>query len=268
MKEFSIITGAAGLLGEQHAIALAEAGFNLVITDLDKFKLDKLKIKLKKKFKSQKIISYPMNIINEDEIIKMKIFLKKNKTKITVLVNNAAMNPQMKSKDKSFKTGTIEKYSLDLLRKEINVNLIAAFAMIKHFGPEMAQNNKGSIINIGSDLSINAPDQSVYSIDENIKKVKNFKPIGYSLSKFGIIGLTKYVATYWAHKKVRCNALVPGAVENRQPKYLKKNVSKKIPLGRWAKKDEYKRGLVFLAKDDSSYMTGQLLIMDGGRTAW
>ena len=77
MKEFSIITGAAGLLGEQHAIALAEAGFNLVITDLDKFKLDKLKIKLKKKFKSQKIISYPMNIINEDEIIKMKIFLKK-----------------------------------------------------------------------------------------------------------------------------------------------------------------------------------------------
>ena len=178
------------------------------------------------------------------------------------------MNPQMKSKDKSFKTGTIEKYSLDLLRKEINVNLIAAFAMIKHFGPEMAQNNKGSIINIGSDLSINAPDQSVYSIDENIKKVKNFKPIGYSLSKFGIIGLTKYVATYWAHKKVRCNALVPGAVENRQPKYLKKNVSKKIPLGRWAKKDEYKRGLVFLAKDDSSYMTGQLLIMDGGRTAW
>ena len=88
------------------------------------------------------------------------------------------------------------------------------------------------------------------------------------MSKFGIIGLTKYVATYWAHKRVRCNALVPGAVENNQPKFLKKNVSKKIPLGRWARKDEYKRGLVFLAKDDSSYMTGQLLIMDGGRTAW
>ncbi len=268
MKEFSIITGAAGLLGEQHAIALAEAGFNLVITDLDKKKLDKLKIKLKRKFKSKKIISYPINIINEDQIIKMKNFLKKKKIKITVLVNNAAMNPQMKSKNNNFKTGTIEKYSLDLLRKEINVNLIAAFAMIKHFGPDMARNNKGSIINIGSDLSINAPDQSVYSMNENINKVKNFKPIGYSLSKFGIIGLTKYVATYWAHKKVRCNALVPGAVENNQPRFLKKNVSKKIPLGRWARKDEYKSGLVFLAKDDSSYMTGQLLIMDGGRTAW
>lgn len=268
MNEFSIITGAGGLLGEQHALALAEAGFNLVITDIDKKKLHKLKIKLQKKFESQKIISYPMNISNEDEIIKMKIFLKKNKRKISVLVNNAAINPKMKSKIKKFKTGTIEDYSLNLLREEININLISAFAMIKHFGPEMAKNNKGSIINIGSDLSINAPDQSVYSKDDDIRKVKNFKPIGYSLSKFGIIGLTKYVSTYWAHKNVRCNALVPGAVENNQSKYLKKNVSKRIPLGRWARKGEYKRGLVFLAKDDSSYMTGQLLVMDGGRTAW
>ena len=268
MKEYSIITGAGGLLGEQHAIALAEAGFNLVLTDLNDKKINILKSRLQKRFKSQKFISYSMNIINEDEIIKMKNFLKKNKTKITVLVNNAAINPKMKSVSKKLKTGTIEDYSLNFLRKEMDVNLISAFAMIKHFGPEMAKNKKGSIINIGSDLSINAPDQSVYSINENINEVKNFKPIGYSLSKFGIIGLTKYVATYWAHKNVRCNALVPGAVENNQPRYLKKNVSKKIPLGRWAKKDEYKKGLVFLAKDDSSYMTGQLLTMDGGRSAW
>ena len=268
MKKFSIITGASGLLGEQHAYALAEAGFELILTDIDKKNLDKVKKKIKKKFISRRIISYPMDITNENEIIKMKKFIKKKKIKIFVLVNNAAMNPKMKKMDLRSVTGTIDDYSLDLLRKEIEVNLISSFSMIKHFGPEMAKNKKGSIINIGSDLSINAPDQAVYSKKDTIKEVKNFKPIGYSISKFGIIGLTKYVATYWAHKNIRCNALVPGAVKNNQPNYLIKNVSKRIPLGRWAKKDEYKKGLVFLANDDSSYMTGQLLIIDGGRTSW
>ena len=268
MREFSIITGASGLLGQQHAMALAEAGFNLILVDIDSFNLKKFQKKIKTKFKSQKIIAYLIDITNEQEIIKMKNYFKKKKIQISVLVNNAAMNPKMKQVNQNTKTGELENYSIDLLRKELNVNLISAFSMIKHFGPEMAKNKKGSIINIGSDLSVNAPDQSVYSKDDIIKKVKNFKPIGYSISKFGIVGLTKYVATYWAHKNVRCNALIPGAVDNNQLNYLKKNVSKRIPLGRWAKKDEYKKGLVFLAKDDSSYMTGQLLIMDGGRSTW
>ena len=267
MKEYSIITGAAGLLGEQHAMALASVGFSVILTDVDKKKLLKLKNKLKKKFIKLNIIAYPMNITNEKEIILMKNYFIQKKFKISVLVNNAALNPKMK-KLSNKKTGTIENYSIDFLKEEINVNLISAFAMIKHFGPQMAKNNKGSIINIGSDLSINAPDQSVYSKNENINKVRNFKPIGYSISKFGIVGLTKYVATYWAHKKIRCNALIPGAVANNQPTYLKKNVSKRIPMRRWAKKDEYRKGLIFLATNDSSYMTGQLLIIDGGRSTW
>lgn len=268
MKEYSIITGAAGLLGEQHAIALANVGFSLILTDIDKKKLLKLKNKLKNKFKKLDIIVYPMNITNEKEIILMKNFFRLKKFKITVLVNNAALNPKMVNMANKKKTGTIENYSIDFLKEEINVNLISAFVMIKHFGSQMAKNNKGSIINIGSDLSINAPDQSVYSKSENINKVINFKPIGYSLSKFGIVGLTKYVATYWAHKKIRCNALIPGAVANNQSSYLKKNVSKRIPMRRWAKKNEYRKGLAFLATNDSSYMTGQLLIIDGGRSAW
>ncbi len=268
MKEYSIITGASGLLGQQHAFALVEAGFNLILIDIDYFNLKKIQKKIQKKFRSQKIMSYSIDITNEQEIVKMKNYLKSKKIKISVLVNNAAMNPKMKEINKNTKTGDIENYPIKLLRKEIDVNLVSAFSMIKHFGPEMVKNKKGSIINIGSDLSVNAPDQSVYSKDDNIKKVKNFKPIGYSISKFGIVGLTKYVSTYWAHKNVRCNALIPGAVDNNQSSHLKKNVSKRIPLGRWAKKDEYKKGLVFLAKDDSAYMTGQLLIMDGGRSTW
>jgi NAD(P)-dependent dehydrogenase (short-subunit alcohol dehydrogenase family) len=229
VREYSIITGASGLLGQQHALALAEAGFNLILTDIDYINLNKVQKKIQKKFKIQKIITYSIDITIEQEIIKMKNFLKNKKIKISVLVNNAAMNPKMKEINKNAKTGDIENYSLNLLRKELDVNLISAFSMIKHFGPEMAKNKKGSIINIGSDLSINAPDQSVYSKDDNIEKVKNFKPIGYSISKFGIVGLTKYVATYWAHRNVRCNALIPGAVDNNQSNYLKKMFLKESP---------------------------------------
>ena len=167
MQEFSIITGAAGLLGEQHASALAEAGFNLILTDIDKKKLKNVQNKIQKTFKKLKIISYPMDITNEEEIIKMKKHFKSKKLKISVLVNNAAINPKMKKMSKNSKSGTIENYSL-ICCKEINVNLIFAFAMIKHFGVEMAK-NKSSIINIGSDLSVNAPDQSVYSNKDNIK---------------------------------------------------------------------------------------------------
>ena len=126
----------------------------------------------------------------------------------------------------------------------------------------------GIIINISSDLGINAPDQRVYHRSEISSKVKNFKPIGYSISKHGITGITKYVSTYWGYKNVRCNTLALGAVFNNQPKFLVKNVKKRIPLNRWAKRNEYKKAIQFLSSEHNSYMTGQTLVIDGGRTIW
>lgn len=268
MVEFSIITGSAGLLGHQHAVALAELGHNLILIDLNKKKLILQVKKLKKQFPKVKILPFSCDITNEKKILDIKKLITQKKFYPKILVNNAALNPKMKKIKNLEGSGSIERYDLDFLKREIDVNLISAFAMIKHFGPLMSKKKNGSIINIGSDLSVNAPDQSVYHKSEKINKVKNYKPIGYSLSKFGIVGLTKYVATYWGHKNVRCNTLVLGAVENKQPSFLKENVSKRIPLRRWAKKNEYKKALQFLASDDSSYMTGQMLIIDGGRSTW
>ena len=79
--------------------------------------------------------------------------------------------------------------------------------------------------------------------------------------------MTRYIATYWGHKKVRCNALAFGAVKN-QSKFLIKNITKRVPLGRLAKETEYRKSILFLASEDSSYMTGQVLVLDGGRTTW
>tara|TARA_B100000780_G_scaffold278899_1_gene254260 strand:- start:1055 stop:1579 length:525 start_codon:yes stop_codon:yes gene_type:complete len=162
----------------------------------------------------------------------------------------------------------IEDYNEKKIFDEIEVGIMSTFNCCKVFGEQMSKRKFGSIINISSDLGVTAPDQRVYDPKENLSSVKNFKPISYSISKHAIGGITKYISSYWAHKNVRCNTLALGAVLNNQPKFLIKNVKKRIPLNRWANKNEYKAAIKFLASEKNSYMTGQTLIIDGGRTIW
>ena len=121
--------------------------------------------------------------------------------------------------------------------------------------------NGGSIINVSSDLGIVSPDQRIYA--NNTKK-----PITYSVSKFAIVGMTKYLATYYAEKNIRVNCLCPGGVNNDYPVDFVKKVTSRIPMGRMANRGEYKGAIAFLSSKASSYMTGANLIIDGGRTAW
>jgi NAD(P)-dependent dehydrogenase (short-subunit alcohol dehydrogenase family) len=132
----------------------------------------------------------------------------------------------------------------------------------------MAKQKKGVILNIASDLGVIAPDQRIYRQDNVDAALQNVKPVTYSVIKHGIIGLTKYLATYWAEDGVRCNAFAPGGVYNNHPEGFLKKLTNLIPLGRMADIDEYKSAILFLCSDASSYMTGSVLNMDGGRTAW
>ena len=266
-KRNVLITGAAGLLGIQHAAALIEKNFNVILIDKNLESLKKVKKKLKSKYPKAEIIISSTDITKEQKIKKLKNFLQKKKITIDTLINNAAANPKMSKYNKST-SGMVENYNTNFLIEEINVGILGAFFCSKIFGSDMAKRNFGVIINIGSDLAINSPDHSVYHKSDNIDNVRHFKPIGYSITKFGLLGLTKYLGTYWARKNVRCNMLIPGAVENKQPKFLIKNVKKRIPMNRWAKPDEYKKAIQFLCSDSSVYMTGQTLIIDGGRTVW
>jgi NAD(P)-dependent dehydrogenase (short-subunit alcohol dehydrogenase family) len=263
----ALITGAAGFMGIQHALALVELNLHLVLIDIDLNRLKKTKRKILNKFPDANILIFKCDICNEKGIVKIKKKLDKNKIFVKVLVNNAAIDPKMKSIGKG-KSGSIEDYDIKNFRKEIDVNLIGAFICVKTFGKVMAERTEGSIINIASDAGLVAPDQSIYHPQENINKLKHFKPASYSISKHGLIGMTKYIATYWGHKKVRCNALAFGAVKKDQSKFLIKNITKRVPLGRLAKETEYRKAIMFLASEDSSYMTGQVLVLDGGRTTW
>ena len=125
---------------------------------------------------------------------------------------------------------------------------------------------EGVIVNIASDLGLISPDQNLYKKDGIQDHEQPVKPVTYSVIKHGIIGLTKYLATYWADKGIRVNTLSPGGVFTNQPDEFTSKISKLIPLGRMANKDEYKAAIVYLCSDASSYMTGSNLIIDGGRT--
>ena len=180
-----------------------------------------------------------------------------------ILINNASIDyPPLKKNNKL----KLENFSINDFKKDINVSLIGSLICTKIFGSHMAKKGGGVILNIASDLALISPDNRIYNNNE--KKLDFVKPISYSISKHGLIGLTKYTATYWANKNMRCNALAPGGIFNNQKSNFLKKIKKLIPLGRMARQGEYENAILFLISDDSSYMTGSTLVLDGGRTAW
>ena len=133
----------------------------------------------------------------------------------------------------------------------------------------MAKDGKGGVIlNIASDLSVISPDQRIYRKSGLPEDQQPVKPITYSVIKSGLVGLTRYLATYWANRGVRVNALSPGGVHANQSEDFVKRLTNLIPLGRMAKKDEYRSAVQFLCSNASAYLNGQNIVMDGGRSIW
>ncbi len=262
-----VITGATGLLGEKHAEAIAAYGGVPILLDLEKEKLNKLSKKLNKKY-DVGALGFVVDITDEAKIKQNANLLVDKFGKIDGLINNAANNPKVEdSNDKNF--SRLENFPIDVWNQDIAVGLTGAYLCAKYYGFQLSKNPKGgSIINISSDLGLIAPDQRLYAKEGVAKEFQAVKPVTYSVIKTGLIGLTRYLATYWADKNVRCNAICPGGVENGQPKDFLKEVSHRIPLGRLAKAGEYQTALLWMLSDASSYLNGAVIAVDGGRTSW
>ena len=256
----AIITGAAGLLGPIHAEAILEINGTVILTDVNRSKLKKLKYDLIKKFDTKKIFTYQMNVTSETNIKNVCKDVLKKFNQIDVLINNAAIDAKVSSKGNLSFTNQFEKFDINQWKKELDVGLMGYFLCCKIIGSKMKKNkNGGVILNIASDLSVIAPNQSLY---ENNQK----KPVTYSVIKTGVIGLTKYLAAYWGENKIRVNALSPSGVSNNQDKKFVKKLICLIPLKRMLNKNEIKSSVQFLCSNRSSYLNGHNLILDGGRT--
>ena len=260
MIKVSLITGAAGLLGKMHCEAILEMKKNLCITDKNSKGLFKLYKYLKKKFPNREIIYRKLDVTKESQILNLHKNLKK-KYFVDVLINNAAIDFKVKLKGPKI-NNSIYNFDLKKWDEELAVGLTGYFLMIKIFGRDMEKNRYGRIINIASDLSIIAPDHRIY----NDKKIKVFKPITYSVIKHGVIGLTKYFSALVAEKNILCNSVSFGGVKNNQPKKFLNKIKKLIPMNRLAELREYKGIIKLLSGDQSTYLTGQNIIVDGGRT--
>lgn len=264
MKKFSMITGAGGLLGVYHAQALINLGHNVIMTDLDLTILKKKSKEIKKLHSKQELIIKKLDVTSEKSIFKMVKILRKKNSIINVLINNAAIDSKVTNENKKF-NNTFENFNLQNWHKEINVGLTGSMLCSKIIGIEIVKSNiEGIILNIASDLSVIAPNQNLYKNKKFIFK----KPVTYSVIKHGIIGLTKYLATYWCNNKIRVNALSPGSIFNNQPKSFHQRIKKLIPMNRMARKDEYIGTVMYLCSNASSYMTGQNIVVDGGRSIW
>jgi len=259
-----VITGAAGLLGQQHALAVGRAGGIPVLLDIEPKALANVTQQLEDE--SIAHLAIEVDLTREEAISNAADHIQNQFGAVRGLVNNVASNPPMGPA--AHGTDRLENFPLAQWDHDIRLGLTSAFLCSRYFGDSMAQAGGGSIVNIASDLAIISPDQRMYAVGSPKGSYAPIKPVSYSVVKSGLLGLTRYLATYWSPLPVRCNALLPGSVAGTQSPELTGELIQRIPLARLAGADEYQSALVFLLSDASSYMTGSSLVMDGGRTAW
>ncbi len=261
-----VVTGGAGLLGRQHARALAEQGARPVLLDVDGAAAEVEARAIEHDYDVSSL-AVACDITREDALRDAHGEIRDGLGEVDILINNAASNPKVEGSTLDAET-RLESLPLDRWRLELDIGRTGAFLCSREFGSHMAREGGGVILNIASDLSVIAPDQRLYRDESAPPDNQPVKPVTYSVVKTGLVGLTRYLATYWADEGVRVNALSPGGVYQEQPEAFVERLSERIPLGRMAHVEEYRGAIVFLCSDASSYMTGQNLVIDGGRSCW
>ena len=263
----AVITGGAGLLGYFHGAILAAAGAHVVLLDLaaanPSLRADQLQAA-----HGPECLGLAADITSEHSLLAARDQILAKFGRVDILINNAANNPKVEADPagEPRQWSRLENFPLAVWNADIAVGLTGAFLCSRIFGAEMVKRNAGVIVNVASDLGVIAPDQRLYRKEGLPEDQQPVKPVTYSVVKTALIGLTRYLSTYWTAHNIRVNAISPGGVFTSQPEEFTQKLHQLIPMGRMAHKDEYQGAILFLCSDASSYMTGQNLIVDGGRT--
>jgi NAD(P)-dependent dehydrogenase (short-subunit alcohol dehydrogenase family) len=266
----AIITGGPGLLGQEFCRTLAEAGAAVVVADINAEGVNAVATQLIKS--GYHALGVATDVTQPDSVQALVQETLSTFGRLDILVNSAALDPKFDPEalaemaKHGAVSGAFENYPLESWKAALDVNLTGMFLCCQAaVAPMLAQGKKGSIINICSTYGLVAPDQRIY---QRKGKQTSYKPVYYSVTKAGVLGLTRYLSAYFAGTEIRVNALTPGGVFNNHDEVFLKAYTARTVMGRMANKEEMNGALLFLASDASSYMTGSNLVVDGGWTAW
>ncbi len=259
-----ILTGGGGLLGASHAQALAGAGARVVVADIDLEAARQVAEQVRRAGRGE-ALAVEVDVSQPDSVEAMAAQVDSRYSRIDVLVNNAAIDPKFDRESAGAHSSSFEDFPLDLWQASLAVNVTGMFLASQAVARRMVQVGSGHIINIASTYGLVGPDQRLY---EQEKGPPRYKPVTYSVSKAAAIGLTRYLAAYYAGTGIRVNALTPGGVFAGHDEEFVQRYATRTVLGRMARAEEISSALLFLASDASSYMTGANLVVDGGWTAW
>ncbi len=259
----ALVTGGIGLLGKEFCRTLAQAGANVVVADLNEQAATAYADELAQE--GYQAVGVGVDVTDPSSVIKMVEASLEAYSRLDVLVCSAAMDPKFDTSGEGRHSSAFEDYPLNAWKQALDVNLTGLFLCAQAAVRPMLEQDHGVIINICSTYGLVGPDQRIYQRDG---QPRQYKPVFYSVTKAGVLGLTHYLATYYAGKNIRANALTPGGVYNNHNDTFVQNYSSRTVLGRMADHDEMNGALLYLASDASSYMTGANLVVDGGWTAW
>jgi len=258
----ALVTGGTGLLGRHFCAGLADHGASVAVVDLDPSAAAAFGAELSAAY-GTKCLGLAADVSDPAAVKVMADRIEDELGPIDILHNNA--QAVRRRPERYF--APAETFDLETWREIMAVNLDGAFLVAREIGARMAARGRGSIIQTASIYGVLGPDQRIYEGSEYLGRPINTPPV-YSASKAGLIGLTRYFATYWGARGVRVNTLTPGGVSSGQNETFERRYSARVPLGRMARAEELVGALVFLASDASSYVNGQNLVVDGGLSAW
>ena len=266
MKKIVMITGATSGIGEGCARKFAQGGYNLILTGRNAEKLQVLSDELKKD--GAEVLTLQFDVRDAEAAKNAVCGMPEEWQKVDVLINNAANNPKVEGGSKNLGAMRFHNFPVEIWDQDLAVGLTGAMLCAQVFGEVMEKQQSGVILNISSDYGLIAPDQRIYRKEGLPEDQQTIKPVSYSVVKHGLIGLTKYLAIYWAEKGIRVNTLCPASLENGQDPDFVEKISKRIPMARMSRPDEYVCTILYMISDAATYMTGATVVLDGGRTSW
>lgn len=267
-----IITGGVGMLGEQYVNTVLSSGGIPIILDINEKKINQKRAQLNKKYPDTKFLSIKCDITDIDAVREAREHILSKYQRIDALINNANNNAnfsEYKIGEGNSQWTRLERFPIEIWNQDIAVGLTGAFICSQVFGQSIALTGRGVILNISSDLSVIGPDQRLYKLPGLKDDEQPVKPVSYSVVKSGLLGLTRYLATYWRGSGMRANTISLGGVytSDLDTEFVAR-IRNLIPLDRMATLGEYNAAILFMISDASQYINGQNIVIDGGRTIW